>query len=258
MRFPRILMNAADASPGSGQPAPAPAPAAPAVPEPSPPAQQPAPAQGAVDVAAITRQVTDGVFASLRRAGVLTSARPTAPVPTGVAPGDAPAAPQQSSPPPQQPVDPMHRLMQLRALDRARERAGLGAIGDRALALIERAYIDEAPPDADAWVADIATSMGIRAAAASAPTTAATPTTIATPNAAPAATPTTAPALVQPANVLPVSDRGSPPPPTRPLEERSLYEMSDADRQEYLSRHGSAKYHQKLIADSKGRRSLGG
>lgn len=82
-------------------------------------------------------------------------------------------------------------------------------------------------------------------------------TATATSTAATAATQQPAPPP-QPATPIPVSDRGSPPPSTVPLEERSLYEMSEADRKEYLTRHGAAKYAQKMMTDAKGKRSLMG
>lgn len=245
MLIRRILMNAQDTSPGTGAPStPATTPAPAAAPPPAAPAPQPAPAQGAaIDVAAITRSVTesvtkavnDGVFATLRRAGVLLPNKPT--TPAAPATGDATTSPPAAT----ATIDPTR----MRALDRALNRAGHSAnLDDRAYQRIERAFAEESPDNADQWVTDYFSGFGVKA---SAPATAVTTTTT-TPTAAPAA-PAPAP---QPATAIPVTDRGSPPPSTLPLEERKLQEMSQADRDEYIRRHGLAKYNAKLMKDLQG------
>jgi type VI secretion system secreted protein VgrG len=255
MLIRRILMNAQDTSPGTGAPStsvtPAPAPAVTPAPQ-SAPAPQPAPAQGAFDKASLVREIVDevkksfdGAFATLRRAGAL---------PNKSAPTAAPNTDATTTPTPTTVTAPTVDPTRYRELDRAVTRAGMAeTLSGTAYKRLERAFADENPIDAESWVADYFEGMGLKRGAA-APATAVT-TTTATPTAAPAAAPAPVPSPA-PATAIPVTDRGSPPPPTRPLEERSLYEMSEADRQEFISRHGPTKYAQKLMSDGKGRRTL--
>lgn len=255
MLIRRIFMNAQDTSPGTGAPstvAPTTAPAAPAASAAAPataPAPQPAPAQGAaIDVAAITKSISDGVFATLRRAGVM---------PNKSAPTVAPNTDATTTPTPVTVAAPAVDPSRYRELDRAVTRAGMAeTLSGTAYKRLERAFADENPDDAESWVTDYFEGMGVKRGA-TAPATAVTTTTTTTPTAAPAATPAPVPAPA-PATAIPVSDRGSPPPSTRPLEERSLYDMSEADRQEYISRHGPTKFAQKLMSDAKGRRTIAG
>jgi len=253
MLIRRILMNAQDTSPGTGAPStsatPAPAPAGTPAPQ-NAPAPQPAPApQGAaVDVAAITKSITDGVFASLRRAGVLNDAKPKPP--TG---GDTPTATTTGSNGISA-SDVQSMIEQASAITRVSVEYGLQPDAEASL---KKLIAVEKPDDPLMWGRSFAESMGLKRGA-TAPVTAVTsaPTiTITNSTAAPAANPAPVPAP-QPATANPVTDRGSPPPSTRPLEERSLYDMSEADRQEYISRHGPTKYAQKLMSDGKGRRTL--
>ena len=53
----------------------------------------------------------------------------------------------------------------------------------------------------------------------------------------------------------PASDGGAPANPVRPAgDDVSLLDMSNEDRAAYISRHGLAKYNEKLRADMKGRK----
>ncbi len=246
MLIRRILMNAQDGSPGSGAtPSPPATPATPA--EPAAPAPQTAPAQGApVDVAAITRTITesvtksinDGVFAKLRRAGLLSDK----PIPVPVTGDTTTTAPSAISA-----ADVQSMIEQASAITRVSVEYGLQPDAEASL---KRLMAVEKPDDPVSWGRAFIEGMGLKRVAA-APATAAPQTITAPPTAAPAATQPPAPAAA-----TPVSDRGSPPPSSLPLDERSLYEMSQADVQEYIKRHGMKKYSEKLIADAKGKRTL--
>lgn len=125
----RILMQEADASPGSGAPAPAPTEA---------PAQGAAPAP-AIDVNAIVTQVRDSMFAELRRSGVLGKEKPKA----------------KTSDEPPTPVN-------YRALDRAVARhPHAQKLNDAAYTRLERAYAAESPEDAGQWLKDYFEGMGV-------------------------------------------------------------------------------------------------
>lgn len=216
MHLKRILMSAADA--GGGTAAPPAAGAPPASPT-TPPAQPPA--QGPVDIAAIARGVSDGVFAELRRAGVLKQ-QSTTPARSQAAPaGDPPATPLAATPLP----DPLA----LRALDRALGRTGWAVRldGDQ-YARVERNFIAESPDpqSAETWVTDYFKGWG---AAASSPPPAAN----GAPSSPPAAgTPNGAPRAPAPQGTPPVSSAagGAPPAPQVPLEERQILTMSNEER----------------------------
>ncbi len=213
---PRILMQQEDSAP-TGAPIPAPA-----------PAPTEAPAQGAapaLDVtaiaAAITEQVKNGVFADLRRSGVLGKEKPSKPSTT-----------EPSAAPPQ---------VNLRALDRAVARHSHAAqLSDRAYERLERAFQAEAPEDAGAWLADYFQGMGVAAAQ---PAVTPTPTP-----AAPAAT-TAAPA---PRSAVPISSGGgSPPAPTVPLEERDILSLSESDKLHLIKTKGPVWYSKTLAEQNK-------
>lgn len=207
---PRILMQQEDSAP-TGSPTPAPT------------APTEVPAQGAaptLDVsaiaAAVTEQVRNGVFAELRRSGALVKEKPAKP---SVTPTEAP--PQ----------------VNLRALDRAVARHPSAAqLSDRAYERLERAFKDEAPEDATAWLADYFQGMGV---AAPQP---ATPTAPAVTTAAPAA----------PRSAVPISSGGgSPPAPTVPLEERDILSLSEADKLHLIKTKGPVWYSKTLAEQNK-------
>lgn len=248
MLIRRILMNAQDGSPGSG--ATPSTPATPAIPaEPAAPAPQSAPASGSpIDIAAITRTITesvtksinDGVFAKLRRAGLLSDKPTTVPV-TGDTTTTATAAAISAA-------DVQSMIEQASAITRVSVEYGLQPDAESSL---KKLMSVEKPDDPVAWGRAFIEGLGIKKTASAPATAAPQVTTTAPSTAAPAATQPPAPAAA-----TPISDRGSPPPSSLPLDERSLYEMSQADVQEYIKRHGMKKYSEKLIADAKGKRTL--
>lgn len=220
MNPPRILLNEVGSSPGSGAappanstPAPAPAPA----PSPAQPQQLSAEA-----TKAIADQVRDGVFAELRRSGVLTEKKAQTKAPEN---GTSPNAPPAMDP------------SKLRALDRAVARAGhADRISSAAYERLERAFVAEAPEDTEAWVKEYFSAFtGPAQPAQSQPTT------------APTGTP---PA---PTNQRPDSDRGGTPPPKVPAEEADLVKMSDADRAAIIKEKGLSWYRTQLAKQLKGR-----
>lgn len=217
----RILMTAADNAGGSsagqppaGTPAPAPAPA-------QPQAQGAAPAQP-IDVDAIVSKVHDKLFASLRQSGVFGS-RPRATTPA--APEPPPAA---SGEVPQ---------IDLRSLDRTLGRMGHAArLSESQYRRIEAAYRAEAPSDTEAWVKEYFEGWGV-ASNQSAPAPQ-----------APAGT--TAPSQAR--STPPVSDGGSPPAPTTPLEERDILSLSAEDRAHLQKTKGAKWYREQLAKQTKG------
>lgn len=244
MLIRRILMNAQDGSPGSGAVPSTPAP----TPEPVAPAPQPVPAQGSpIDIAAITRTITetvtksvsDSVHATLRRAGVLN--KPT----TVATSGDTTATPAQAAA--ISAADVQSMIEQASAITRVSVEYGLQPDAEASL---KKLMLVEKPEDPVSWGRSFIEGMGIKRGAA-APATAAPQIAPQPATAAPAATP---PPVVAP-QTPPASDRGSPPPATIPLEERKLHEMSEADRSEYLQRHGAKKYSEKLARDLMGSKS---
>jgi hypothetical protein len=162
-------------------------------------------AQGAapaIDLNAFAAQVEERVrnsmFAELRRSGALKESK-KAPAPV------ADAAPS---------VD-------LRSLDRALTRSGLGAsLSDAAMQRMERAYQAEAPDDATAWVKDYLGGFGV------APT-ATQPATVSAP---------------APRNLTPASDGGAPPAPRVLPDEPDLLSASVADRAHYEKVLGPRKF----------------
>lgn len=55
----------------------------------------------------------------------------------------------------------------------------------------------------------------------------------------------------QPQNAIPVSDRGSPPVPSAPLEERPILQMTPAERDELVAKKGHGYYTTKLRGEMK-------
>lgn len=220
----RIFMTAADNAGGSppapaqpaggGQPAPAPAPA-------QPPAQGASPQQ-TVDVNAIASAVHDKVFAALRQSGVLGSKpRATTPPAPDAPPGAAADAPQ---------VD-------LRSLDRTLGRTGHAArITEAQYRRVEAAYRAENPADTETWVKEYFEGWG------AAPTPPAQAPNAPAGNAAP-----------QQRSTTPVSDGGSPPAPTAPLEERDILSLSEEDREHLRKQKGTAWYRAQLAKQTKGK-----
>jgi hypothetical protein len=226
MKPQRIFMQQEDGAPTGAPPPPAPAPTDPPAPGASP----------AVDVtaiaAAVAQQVKDGVFAELRRTGVLGKEKAPKPV------SEPPPSSTTTPPPPD--------IGKLRMLDRAIARSPHAArLNDAAYTRLERAFIEETPADAASWLTDYFEGMGVSAtptpAAPAAP--AATPTAPAVPNAAPA-----------PRTAVPVSGGGgSPPAPTVPLEEQDLLRLSKEDRDHLIKQKGPRWWMQTLAAQSRGK-----
>lgn len=245
MHLKRIFMNtvgANGASPGSGQAPGTPpaqqqsAPAGGGVPTGSQPQPQSAPtpqAQGAATLPAdaidtIVAKVTDGVFATLRRAGVLK--QQPQPKPT-TQPGDAGTAAQAAAPT----VD----VMRMRALDRAVTRAGMAdRLDGAAYTRLERAFVEEAPDDVDGWVGGYFRGMGVQQQAA---------------QQQPQPQPQNG-AAPQPNNAHPASDRGSPPAPKVAPEDVDLIKMSDADRKALVRDKGLGWYWENLMKQLRGRK----
>lgn len=224
----RILMNAADSSPGGGQAQGAPAPSANA----SAPSQSPNPqAQGdglALTIEALTpvlRQlVRDAINADTRRAS---SGKQTNPSNASKSGNNGASAPM---------FDPAR----YRELDRAVTRAGMAeTLSGSAYKRMERAFSDENPDDAEAWVTDYFAGLGVAKTS--------------TPNQT-ANTATTQQATQTPApQGQPVSDRGAPPAPKVPLEEADLVTMSEADRNALIKSKGLKWYRETLSAQLKGK-----
>lgn len=176
-----------------------------------------APAQGAEQPA-----FTEGQLSALRavvRDAINADAR-RAVVPTKKATTTAPAPTSEATPPPN-----------IRALDRAIARAGRSNLSDAAYARIERAFTEESPEDATAWLADYFADFGAGGSPQNTTATASQP-------AAPAA----------PANARPASDRGTPPAPHVPLEERDIATMTAADKQAVIASKGIDWYVRTLTA----------
>lgn len=222
----RIFMTAADNAGGSppapaqpaggGQPAPAPAPA-------QPPAQGASPQQ-TVDVNAIASAVHDKVFAALRQSGVLGSKTPRATTPPAP---DAPPGTNADVP-----------QVDLRSLDRVLGRTGHAArLSESQYRRVESAYRAENPADAESWVKDYFEGWS------AAPTPPAQAPNAPAGNAAPA----------QQRSTTPVSDGGSPPAPTAPLEERDILSLSDEDKTHLIKQKGPAWYRAQLAKQTKGK-----
>jgi hypothetical protein len=224
----RIFMTAADnaggSSPAPGQPAPAGGQPAPA-PAPAQPPAQGAASQTPIDVNAIASAVHDKVFAALRQAGVLGAKAPRA---------TTPAAPDPSNPA----VTTEVPQIDLRSLDRVLGRTGHAArLSEQQYRRIETAYRQEAPDNTEQWVASYFEGWG------QAPN----------PSAPASTTPAGTTASTQNRSAQPVSDGGSPPAPTAPLEERDIMSMSQEDRMHLQRTKGTAWYRAQLAKQTKGK-----
>jgi hypothetical protein len=198
---PRILMTEADASPGGGSPETPPKPNT---------TDQP-PAQAATltrdDLKAFAKEMRDGIFADLRKAGAFEkkTKAPPPPEPTDseVQPSSAPPAPD---------------LMKLRELDRAIAISG-HKVGSAAYKRIEREFTTDAPTNAEEWVKEYFADMGV-----------------APPQAPPPPTTKGADPPPAPKNDRPASDRGTPPAPRLPDNEVDLFSLSPEERIELQKR----------------------
>lgn len=226
MNLRRILMNAADASPGSGSESTSAAP--------SEPQASGAPAAPAIDIAAIVaeasakaaEQARNAVFADLRRTGQLKEAKPSKATEPPASKDAAPAQPD---------------LTRLRQLDRALAKTPhMARLSDSQHARLERAFAEESPPDVSAWLADYFGDLGTAAAPAVPVATAAAVTT---PNSAAASAPRTGP---------PASDGGAPAQSQVPLEERRIVGMSPSDIKHLIDTKGLAYYKAKVFAELRG------
>lgn len=222
MNLRRILMNAADASPGSGTAS-------------TDAAQSDTQAQGAgasstVDIAAIvteavskavasaTEQTRNSIFAEMRRTGQIEKSKPAKTEPT--ADKGAPAQPD---------------LSRLRMLDRALAKTPYAArLNDKQYARLERDFVSESPDDAATWLSDYFGDLGTAAAPAAAGTTAPEPA---------APSPRTSP---------PASDGGAPAPSRVPLAERRVQDMTASDRAHLIKEKGLSFYKSKVFAELQG------
>lgn len=216
---PRILRNQADGSPGGGTPPPASA--APAG-QPAPQASGAAPALDTAQVealaAALLPKLKDGVFAEARRAGLL---------------GKKPASGEGTAEAPR----PTSTTVNFRPLDRAIATSGR-QLNEAAYNRIEKAFAEEQPENATSWLADYFGGLGAPAPAAPATTQQQSAATT--------------------GNTPPVTQRGTPPAPQVPIEERPIMSMSDEDRQHFIDTKGVRAYVEKLNREKKaiGRVSL--
>lgn len=151
-------------------------------------------------LAAIKQEARDSAFAEARRQGLFKDSKKTAP--SAEAAASVPA------------VD-------LRALDRALMRTGLGAsLSDAAIQRMERAFQAESPSDAGDWVKEYLGSFGV----------------------APTATQTVSAPAAAPKNATPASDGGAPPAARVVPDEPDLLSASVADREHYAKVLGPRKF----------------
>ncbi len=222
----RILMNAADTSPGNGAPVDAPS----DVPANAPASQaQGTPAAVTVDdfkqlmsqVGELAKSV-NSLHAADRRARE----------------GKQPASPTNGKPSEQPTADDSSSQLALRdAFDDATSELKLTK-GQRSL--LRDAVMSKRPhpSDVDGFVQDYASKAGWMQAAPQ-------------PAAPRAPAPPAAPA--QPTNAQPVSDRGAPPAPQVPLNEMNPYTASESDREAFIKKYGNKAYVQALHKFGKGR-----
>lgn len=215
----RILRNQEGASPGGG--------AAP------PPAQQPTtpPAQGAApltrdDLKSFADDVRNGVFAELRRSGVL------ADKPKAKAAAKDDETPNGTTAQPA--ADP-------RRFDRTMVRLGIGPkLSERQMMALERDFLADNPSDPDAFIKQWASDFGI---ALEQPKPAGT--------AAAGAQQQGQGQAQQQTVTQPITARGAPPPSQVPVEEVNLWTCSQADRDAYANKHGASKYFERLREQGK-------
>lgn len=216
LRTKRILMNEVDAGSGNGAAAAAPT----ETPQPEPQAQGAAP-QASVDIDAITASVADKVFAALRKAGAFEKPQP-----------NKAAKPSGTQAPTQEPV---LDAVKLRSLDRALSKHGMAErLSDAHYRRVEKAFAEDSPDDATAWVKDYFDGLGV------APSQTATQVQAAQP-------------APKPATEHPVSNRGAPPVTQVPLEEADLVSMSESDRRAFIQSKGVRAYVTQLAKQLKGR-----
>lgn len=226
LRITRILMTAADGSPGGGAP---PAPGAPAAGTPAavpttPPAQGATPILDRATEDALVRKGRDAAFAELRRSGALKKSFLQN---TGEGDGNGAAATPATS----AQLD----VAQGRRLDRALARHGHASrLNDAAYGRIERALAAETPDDIDGWVQEYFGGMGV-AQPGAAPPAASMPNQPTAPPAGP-----------------PVTARGAPGPSQAPLEQMDILKMSDSDRRALIAQKGLRFYTDRLRAQLRG------
>lgn len=150
--------------------------------------------------------------------------------------GQAPnaAQPQQAAPQPQASAAQSVDYQAMRSFDRAMRRFDLS---DEALAVVEEDFAKANPSDPTAWVTARAAAYGWRQLGATA--TPATTTSTPTP-----ATP--APAMTMPTNHAPVTSGGPPPPAPAVRDDMRILDMSIADRNALLAKHGPIEFSARL------------
>lgn len=133
-----------------------------------------------------------------------------------------------------------------REMDRAVARAGMAdKLSGSAYKRMERAFADESPDDAEAWVTDYFAGFGVAKSNPTPPV-----------NTGNATSPTNPTNPTNPANPTtpPVSDRGAPPAVQTPIEERDLATISAADRQSLINSKGLKWYVETLARQQAGKR----
>lgn len=144
------------------------------------------------------------------------------------------AQPQQAASQPQAPAAQSVDYQAMRSFDRAMRRFDLT---DAALAVVEEDFARANPSDPTAWVTARATAYGWRQLGATA-TPAATTSTPAP------ATPATA--TTMPTNHAPVTSGGPPPPAPAVRDDMRILDMSIADRNALLAKHGPIEFSARL------------
>lgn len=223
--FKRILMNAADGSPGNGAPAIPPADV--------PPSQSEPKAQG-TPTATVTvddfKQLMSTVSELAKSVNSLHAADRRA--------REGKQPPADDKKPTTTPIadDPSSQLALRDAFDDATSELKLTK-GQRSL--LRDAVMSKRPHpgDVDGFVTDYVTRAGWTAQA---------------PNHTPTQQPATA-TPPQPQNATPASDRGSPPPPKAPLQDADIFKMSDSDRAALIKEKGLKWYSERLRSQAKGR-----
>lgn len=224
--FKRILMNAADGSPGNGAPAIPPVDVPPAQDEPK--AQgAPTPSVSIDDFKQLMSTVSELAKSvnSLHAADRRAREGKQPPAADLAKPGTTPNADDPSS------------LLALRdAFDDATSEMKLTK-GQRSLLRESVMSKRIAPSDVDGYVQDYASRAGWSAT-----------TQAQQPDHKPANT-----APPQPQNAIPASDRGSPPPPKAPLAEADILKMSESDRLALVREKGIKWFAERARAQAKGR-----
>lgn len=219
-RLTRILMTAVEASPGSGAP-PAAAPSSPGSAPTQAPASGAAPAIDSATEEALIKRGRDAAYAELRRSGALKRSAIEAiegpPKQTAATNGHAPAA----------------DLSTLRRLDRALTRGGRTIGNDRAYDRLEKAFVAEAPDDADAWLKEYFEGLGVPAVVSSA---------------------TAAPTTNQPRTALPTSNAGAPHVEAPAVADLDFASMTRQDVERILKEKGLGWYNTKFREYMKGRK----